>query len=58
MQLTEIVAVRLILHGLAMECLKLFSLILDLLQILQGVDHILEHVHLLFRTKVGCLVNK
>ena len=41
-----------------MECLKLVSSTLDLPQLLQGVDCILKHVHLLLRTEMGRLVNK
>jgi len=39
--------------GLAMECLKLISWVLDLPQFLQGVDDILKHQHLLLRTEMG-----
>ena len=41
-----------------MKHLKLVSLVLDLSQFLLGVDGILEHMHLLFRTEMGCHVNK
>jgi len=47
------VTICVIWHWATMVCLQLVSLILDLSKILQGVHHILEHVHLLAIVEVG-----
>jgi len=41
-----------------MKCLELVSLVLDLSEFLFRVDSILEHMHLLLWTEVGCHVHK
>jgi len=52
------IAVGVIANSFAMKCLKLISIVLDLPQFFLGVDHILKHVHLLFRAEMGCCINK